>query len=65
MRAVIQRVTHASVTIEGKVKSQIEQGYLILLGICNEDTDEDNPDILLIFSLVFLPVKGFIKEDNQ
>ena len=41
MRVVIQRVTHASVTIEGKVKSQIEQGYLILLGICNEDTMED------------------------
>ena len=41
MRAVIQRVSHASVTIEGKVKSSIEQGFLILLGICNEDTMED------------------------
>lgn len=41
MRAVIQRVSHASVTIEGQVKSQIEQGFLILLGICNEDTSED------------------------
>ena len=41
MRAVIQRVSHASVTIEGKAKSAIEQGYLILLGICNEDTIED------------------------
>ena len=41
MRAVIQRVTHASVTIEGTVKSQIQQGFLILLGICNEDTMED------------------------
>ena len=41
MRAVIQRVSHASVTIEGEVKSSIEQGYLILLGICNEDTEED------------------------
>ena len=41
MRAVIQRVTHASVTIEGTVKSQIQQGFLILLGICNEDTIED------------------------
>ena len=41
MRAVIQRVTHASVTIEGQLKSQIEQGFLILLGICNEDTTED------------------------
>lgn len=41
MRAVIQRVTHASVTIGGKVNGQIKQGYLILLGICNEDTLED------------------------
>ena len=41
MRAVIQRVSHASVTIEGEMKSSIEQGYLILLGICNEDTEED------------------------
>ena len=41
MRAVIQRVTHASVTIEGSVKSQIGQGFLILLGICDEDTMED------------------------
>lgn len=41
MRAVIQRVSHASVTIEGKIKSSIQQGYLILLGICDEDTQED------------------------
>ena len=41
MRAVIQRVTHASVTIEGSVKSQIGQGFLILLGVCDEDTMED------------------------
>lgn len=41
MRAVIQRVSHASVTIEGTVKSKIQQGFLILLGICDEDTMED------------------------
>ena len=41
MRAVIQRVSHASVTIEGKVKSQIGHGFLILLGVCDEDTMED------------------------
>ena len=41
MRTVIQRVTHASVTINGVVKSEIKQGYLILLGICEEDTIED------------------------
>ena len=41
MRAVIQRVSHASVTIDGVVKSKIGQGFLILLGVCNEDTMED------------------------
>ena len=41
MRAVIQRVSRASVTIEGTVKGQIQQGFLILLGICDEDTMED------------------------
>ena len=41
MRAVIQRVKHASVTIEGQVKSAIKEGYLILLGICEEDNIED------------------------
>lgn len=41
MRAVIQRVSHASVTIEGAKKSAIQQGFLILLGICEKDSSED------------------------
>ena len=41
MRIVAQRVTHASVTIEGKVKSEIDLGMLILLGIEEADTQED------------------------
>lgn len=41
MRAVIQRVSRASVTIEGKVKAEIGQGFLILLGVCDEDSMED------------------------
>lgn len=41
MRAVIQRVRKASVSIDGCVKSEIGQGYLILLGICNEDLIND------------------------
>lgn len=41
MRIVLQRVKHASVTIDGKVKSSIGQGYMILLGICAEDGIED------------------------
>ena len=41
MRAVIQRVQHASVTIDGHLKSAIKQGYLILLGIEEADTHDD------------------------
>lgn len=41
MRIVIQRVSRASVTIEGTVKSAIEKGYLVLIGVCEEDTEED------------------------
>jgi D-tyrosyl-tRNA(Tyr) deacylase len=41
MRAVIQRVSHASVTIDGKVKCQIGHGLLILLGIEETDSQED------------------------
>ena len=41
MRIVIQRVSRASVTIEGTVKSAIEKGYLILIGVCEDDTEED------------------------
>lgn len=41
MKVVIQRVSQASVTIEEIVKSEIEGGLLILLGIENEDTQED------------------------
>lgn len=41
MRIVIQRVSHASVTIGGKVKSAIGQGLLILVGVEGSDTDDD------------------------
>lgn len=41
MRAVVQRVTHASVTINGAVHSQTGQGLLVLLGIEDADTEED------------------------
>ena len=41
MRAVIQRVTKACVTIEGKIHSAITNGLLVLLGIEDADTDED------------------------
>jgi D-tyrosyl-tRNA(Tyr) deacylase len=41
MRVLIQRVKRASVTIEGNIKSQIANGMLILVGIEEEDTQED------------------------
>jgi len=41
MRVVIQRVSEASVTIEGQLKSSIGKGYLILLGVCENDTEDD------------------------
>lgn len=41
MKIVIQRVSHASVTINGQIKSAIGRGFLILLGIADDDTRED------------------------
>ncbi len=41
MRIVLQRVREASVSIGGKRKSNIGQGLMILVGVCDEDTDED------------------------
>ena len=41
MRAVIQRVTQASVTIDGTVKSAIQKGLLVFVGIEDADTNED------------------------
>lgn len=41
MRAILQRVTHASVTIDNTVKAVIGNGLLVLLGIEDADTDED------------------------
>ncbi len=41
MRAVIQRVTNASCTVEGEVTGQIDSGFLVLLGIEDADTDDD------------------------
>ncbi|HKL38399.1 MAG TPA: D-aminoacyl-tRNA deacylase [Bacteroidales bacterium] len=43
MRALIQRVNHASVAISGKEKAAIGRGLLILLGVEEEDTAEDIP----------------------
>jgi D-tyrosyl-tRNA(Tyr) deacylase len=41
MRACVQRVTHANVTVDGQIVGQIERGLLVLLGVANDDTNDD------------------------
>ncbi len=41
MRAVLQRVTRASVEVEGRVVGRIDRGWLVLLGVARGDTDDD------------------------
>ena len=41
MKAVIQRVTEAKVTVDGIVTGEIQTGYLILLGVAREDSEDD------------------------
>ena len=45
MKAWIQRVTEASVEIEGEIVSQIAQGYLVLLGVTHSDTEKTADEI--------------------
>ena len=40
MRFIVQRVAHASVTIEGKVEGAIDNGFMVLIGIRDDDTKE-------------------------
>ncbi len=40
MRFVIQRVTKASVTIDGNISGKIDKGFMVLIGVCDEDTKE-------------------------
>lgn len=41
MRSVIQRVKSAQVAVDGKVIGKIEKGLLVLLGVCDDDTEKD------------------------
>lgn len=40
MRAVVQRVTRAQVTVDGEVLGKIGKGFMILLGVAEDDTEE-------------------------
>ncbi len=41
MKIVVQRVTHASVTVDEKICGQIKNGFLVLLGVGTDDTEEE------------------------
>ena len=41
MRVVVQRVKHASVTINGTVNGKINNGFLVLLGVQSTDSEQD------------------------
>src|SRR5260370_32626107 len=41
MRAVVQRVTRASVTVDGEIVGEIGNGLVVLLGIARDDTEKD------------------------
>ena len=60
MRFVIQRVTSASVTVEGNITGQIEKGFLVLIGVADEDTKEVADKMIkkLIGMRIFEDVNG-------
>ena len=41
MRVVLQRVAHASVTVDGEIIGKIQRGFLLLVGVTHDDTTED------------------------
>lgn len=41
MRAVIQRVSRAAVTVDGEIVGEIARGFLVLLGVAEDDTQDD------------------------
>ncbi len=65
MRIVMQRVSHANVTINNQVKSAIKNGFLILIGICEEDNEEDVDWLVrkVIGLRVFDDEKGVMNKD--
>jgi D-aminoacyl-tRNA deacylase len=67
MRAVIQRVSEASVTIDGEVKSSIGLGFVVLLGIETEDIKEDAAWLAgkIAALRVFSDEQGLMNKDLQ
>lgn len=65
MRAVVQRVSQASVTVDNKIAGEIQIGFLILLGIGQEDTKEDLDYLVGKISLlrVFSDIEGKMNLD--
>ncbi|HMG83570.1 MAG TPA: D-aminoacyl-tRNA deacylase [Ferruginibacter sp.] len=61
MRAVIQRVTEASVTINGTLKAAISKGLLVLIGIEDADNDED----IIKLSNKIINLRIFDDENNM
>ena len=51
MRAVIQRVSRASVDVDNETIGSIERGFLVLLGVADEDTEEDMAYLVMNLSL--------------
>ena len=50
MRLLIQRVRQASVTIDERVSGAIGKGFLVLLGVTNDDTEEDLEYFCLLYT---------------
>lgn len=61
MRVILQRVLTASVTVNGRIISQIQNGYLLLVGVTGEDTVED----IDYLAKKVLNLKLFPKDDAE
>lgn len=59
MKFVIQRVQHASVTVDNEVIGKIGRGYMVLIGVCNDDTKE------IADKMVDKMIKLRINEDSE
>ncbi len=60
MKFVIQRVTKASVTIDGKISGKINNGFMVLIGVCEDDTKETADKLVkkLIGLRIFADAEG-------